>query len=122
MHRGIVMPLILLICMIGAFAITNSVFAIVVMLIAGLLGYFMEENGIPTSPAILAFVLCPIVESNFLNGMLIARGDFSHFFSRPIAATLGTLVCVMWCWPILMGIYRKYGTGSSKKCENHTSC
>ena len=122
MHRGVVMPLILVFCMIGAFAISNSVFSIVVMLVAGLLGYFMEENGIPTSPAILAFVLCPMVESNFLNGMLIARGDFSHFFSRPIAATLGTLVCVMWSLPILMGIYRKYGVRSAKRCGNHTSC
>lgn len=114
MHRGVLMPLILVICMIGAFAITNSVFAVVVMLGAGLLGYLMEENDIPTSPAILAFVLCPMIEANFLNGMLIGRGDFMQFFSRPIAATLGALVCVIGCWPIVVSIYRKYGTGNIK--------
>lgn len=108
MHRGVLMPLILVVCMIGAFAITNSVFAIAVMLGAGLLGYLMEENDIPTSPAILAFVLCPMVEANFLNGMLIGRGDFSQFFSRPIAATLGVLVCTLWIWPLLITFYRRY--------------
>jgi TctA family transporter len=108
MHRGVLMPLILVVCMIGAFAISNSVFAIAVMLGAGLLGYLMEENDIPTSPAILAFVLCPMVEANFLNGMLIGRGDFSQFFSRPIAATLGALVCALWLWPLLVIFYRRF--------------
>lgn len=108
LHRGLLMPLIMIVCMIGAFAITNSVFAIVVMLGAGLLGYWMEENDIPTSPAILAFVLGPMVESNFLNGMMIARGDFAQFFARPIAATLGVLICVIWLIPVGTMLYRKY--------------
>lgn len=107
MHRGMLMPLILVFCMVGAFAITNSAFAIGVMLGAGVLAYFMEENDIPTSPAILAFVLCPMVESNFLNGMLIGRGDFTTFVTRPIAATLGGAVALMWLWPLFALIYRK---------------
>jgi putative tricarboxylic transport membrane protein len=107
LHRGVLMPLILVFCMIGAFAITNSVFAIVVMLGAGLLGYLMEENDIPTSPAILAFVLCPMIEANFLNGMLIARGDFSQFFARPLAATLGALVIAAWVWPLVGAAWTK---------------
>jgi TctA family transporter len=113
MHRGVVMPLILVFCMIGAFAITNSVFAIVVMLGAGLLGYLMEENDIPTSPAILAFVLCPMIEANFLNGMLIGRGDFGQFFARPIAAVLGALVCAIWLVPLLIRLRRHYKAKSS---------
>lgn len=112
LHRGLLMPLIMMVCMVGAFAITNSVFAIVVMLLAGLLGFWMEENDIPTSPAILAFVLGPMVESNFLNGMLIARGDFAQFFARPIAATLGVLVCMIWLVPLGVMLYRKYRAAS----------
>jgi TctA family transporter len=104
-HRGLLMPLILVFCMVGAFAITNSVFSIVVMLGAGLLGYLMEENGIPTAPAILSFVLSPMIEANFLNGMLIGRGDFMQFFSRPIAATLGFFVCATLVLPPLARFY-----------------
>lgn len=101
-HRGILMPFILLFCMVGAFAITNSVFAIGVMLVAGVLGYVMEENDVPTSPAILAFVLGPMIEANFLNGMLISRGDFMHFFSRPLAAALGLVACTIWALPMIV--------------------
>jgi TctA family transporter len=82
------------------------------MLLAGLLGFWMEENDIPTSPAILAFVLGPMVESNFLNGMLIARGDFAQFFARPIAATLGVLICMIWLVPLGVMLYRKYRAAS----------
>ncbi len=108
LHRGMLMPLIMVFCMIGAFAITNSPFAICVMLGAGLLAYLMEENDIPTSPAILAFVLCPMIEANFLNGMLIGRGNFMHFFSRPIAATLAVFVILTWTWPLIALACRRY--------------
>ncbi len=111
-HRGVLMPLILLFCMVGAFAITNSVFAIAVMLAAGLLAFLMEENDIPTSPAILAFVLGPMIEANFLNGMLIARGDFLQFFSRPIAGFLGGAVILIWVLPLIRGAARKRNSGS----------
>ncbi len=53
------MPLIVGACIIGSFAVENTVYAVVTMLIAGLIGFYMEENGFPLAPAILGVVLAP---------------------------------------------------------------
>ena len=64
--RNILMPLILLFCMVGTFAINNSLFEIVVMLVAGLVAYLLEENRFPIAPAILGVVLGSALEENFI--------------------------------------------------------
>ena len=77
---NILMPMILLFCIVGTFAINNSVFDVVVMLGVGLLAYFMEENDIPIAPAVLGVVLGGMLEENFIFSMIKADGDFLMFF------------------------------------------
>jgi TctA family transporter len=96
--RNILVPLILLMCIVGSFAITNSVNAVVIMLVGGLLGWLMEENGFPVAPVILGLVLGEMLESNFMTSMIKADGSLMGFFSRPIAATLGVMTIVTWVW------------------------
>jgi TctA family transporter len=96
--RNILVPLILLMCIVGSFAITNSVNAVVIMLVGGLLGWLMEENGFPVAPVILGLVLGEMLESNFMTSMIKADGSLMGFFSRPIAATLGVMTIVIWIW------------------------
>ena len=79
------MPCILLFCIVGAFAVNNSVFSIGVMLAFGLLGFFMEENAMPVAPVILGIVLGPMVEGNFVTSMIKSDGQFLGFFERPIS-------------------------------------
>ena len=86
----ILYPLILLFCVVGAYCINNSVFDIVVMLISGAAGYLFKKAGYESAPLILAFVLGPMFEVNLRRSLLISRGSFAFFFSRPIA--LGALV------------------------------
>jgi putative tricarboxylic transport membrane protein len=86
----ILYPLILLFCLVGAYCINNSVFDIVVMLIFGVAGYLFRKIGYESAPLILAFVLGPMFEVNLRRSLLISRGSFAIFFSRPIA--LGALV------------------------------
>ena len=57
--RHVLMPVILAFCIVGAFASNNSAFGIIVMLVFGVLGFFMEENDIPVAPCILGIVLGP---------------------------------------------------------------
>ena len=108
--RKVLIPIILMFCVVGAFAINNTVFGISVMLVMGVLAYIMESNGFPVAPTILGIVLGTMLESNFMSSMIKADGEFSGFFSRPIAATLGVLVIVIWLIPLvklLMGLVRK---------------
>ncbi|MFN3262776.1 MAG: tripartite tricarboxylate transporter permease [Pikeienuella sp.] len=102
----LLMPVILMFCMVGAFAINNTVFGITVMLIFGLLAFVMEENGFPVAPAILGIVLGAMLEDNFMSSMIKADGDLMGFFSRPIAATLGVLTILLWLVPALLALRR----------------
>jgi len=105
--RRVLIPLILMFCTIGSFAINNSVFGVSVMLVMGLLAYVMEENGFPVAPTILGIVLGPMLEANFMSSMIKADGDLAGFFSRPIAATLGVLVIAFWAIPLARALYRQ---------------
>jgi TctA family transporter len=72
--REVLMPVILLFCVVGSFAINNSLFGVVLMLVFGIAAYFMEENGFPVAPAILGMVLGAMLEENFISSMIKADG------------------------------------------------
>ena len=99
--RPILMPVILIFCIVGAFAINNTVFGVGIILVLGLLAFMMEENGFPIAPTILGIVLGPLVEENFMTTMIKSNGDLLGFFSRPIAAVLGAITLLIWAWVIV---------------------
>ena len=98
--RNVLMPIILLFCIVGAFAINNTVFAVGVILVFGVIAYFMEENGFPVAPAILGVILGTMLEENFITSMIKSDGRFLGFFERPIAAGLGIVTILVWLWPL----------------------
>jgi TctA family transporter len=100
--RSVLMPCILAFCIVGAFATNNSGFNIVIMLIFGVLGFFMEENDIPIAPCILGIVLGGMLEANFVTSMIKADGDLLAFFERPIAAGLGIFTILVWTSPLTL--------------------
>jgi len=99
--REVLMPVILLFCIVGSFAINNSIFGVVLMLVFGLVGYVMEENGFPVAPAILGMVLGAMLEEHFISSMIKADGRLFAFFERPIAGGLGALTIVVFGVPLL---------------------
>jgi TctA family transporter len=105
--REILMPMILLFCVVGTFAINNSVFQIGVMLVAGILAYLLEANKFPTAPAILGVVLGGMLEENFITSMIKSNGDLTGFVARPIALCLAILTALVWFSPLLLRMLRK---------------
>jgi TctA family transporter len=104
--REVLMPVILLFCVVGSFAINNSIFGVMLMLVFGLIAYLMEENGFPVAPAILGMVLGAMLEEHFIRAMIRADGSFLAFFERPIAGSLGILALVVACVPLIRWILR----------------
>jgi len=98
---GLLMPLILLFCVVGSFAINNTLFGVVVMAVAGVLAFFMERWGFPVAPTILGVVLGTMLEEQFFSSLIKADGNLFVFFERPIAGTLGALTLLIWTWPLL---------------------
>ena len=104
--KRVLMPIILVFCVIGAYAVDNTLFSVWVMLFLGLLAYVMEENGIPIAPAILGIVLGKVIEKNFLITMLKTHGDPIGFFDRPVAGVLGALTLALWAYLIASTVWR----------------
>ena len=76
----------LLFCLIGVYSLNTNVAEIIIMLIFGVFGFLFRRVGFEGAPFILAMVLGPIMETSLRQSLLISRGSFSIFFSRPICA------------------------------------
>jgi TctA family transporter len=107
MPRKALLPCILVFCILGAFAINNSVIGIAMMLGFGVLAWFMEENGIPVAPAILGMVLGTLLEEHFVTSMIKSEGRVGAFFDRPIAGTLGVLMIALIVVPPALRLLRR---------------
>ncbi|HEY8251099.1 MAG TPA: tripartite tricarboxylate transporter permease [Burkholderiales bacterium] len=105
--RHVLMPVILLFCIVGSFAINNSMFGVVLVLAFGIIGYFMEENGFPVAPAILGMVLGAMLEEHFIRAMIRADGNFIVFFERPIALGLAVAAFLVVFWPLAAWLWRR---------------
>ncbi len=81
-------PAILILCVVGSYAMNQNYFDVVVMLVFGLIGYILTKINVPLSPIVLAFILGPMAEKNFRRALMISGGDYSVFFARPITVAL----------------------------------
>ena len=110
---NILMPIIFIFCLIGAFAMENSIAAVGVALAFGVIGFAMEANRFPLAPFVLGIVLGPLLEQNFLTSMMKSNGNLTAFFDRPIAAGLATLTILIWIWPLVNQLRARRGTPQS---------
>jgi putative tricarboxylic transport membrane protein len=79
-------PGILLICFVGVYSVNLSGTDLWIMVIFGIIGYVLRKVGFEPSPIVLAMVLGPMMEQALRQALMMSRGEFSIFLSRPIAA------------------------------------
>jgi putative tricarboxylic transport membrane protein len=80
-------PLILLCCLIGAYSTGNNAMDVVIMIIFGVVGYVLRKVGYELAPLILALILGPLMETNFRNSLTLSDGSLLIFLTRPISVT-----------------------------------
>jgi putative tricarboxylic transport membrane protein len=98
---------ITLFCFLGAFATRNVMYDVWVMLVFGILGYFMKKYEYPVAPLVLGMVLGPLAEDKFLSSFISYHNDFTIFFTRPIS---GAMIAVAFCflmYPLVMMVWKK---------------
>ena len=98
---------IMMICFMGSFSATTSIFSVYMMIAFGLLGVVMDMFGMPMTPLMLSFILGPKIEEYFRTGVSYARGDYSRFLTRPISLIF-----------ILIAIYSVVGPIITKAIKN----
>jgi len=82
--RHILMPIIIVLCVVGAFAENNRIFDMGALLFFGIIGYLLIKLKFPITPIILGFILGPIAETNLRRGLMSTQGDFMPFLTEPI--------------------------------------
>lgn len=106
-RRKLLMPVLLLFCILGAYAIDNNIFGVVIMLTLGLIGYVMEESGFPVSPAVLGIVMGQLVEQNLMTSLIKTGGNLLGFFDRPFSAVFAAATLLIWGWSIASLVRRR---------------
>lgn len=102
--RPMLMALIFAFCLMGVYLVSFSVFDLWLLILFGVVGFFMRLARFPAAPLILAFVLGDIMEQAMRQSLMISRGDWSIFVNRPIAFTLLILAAASLVWPMLRGL------------------
>jgi putative tricarboxylic transport membrane protein len=111
--RERLMPIVFVLCTVGAFAITQRVFDIYVMLFFGLLGYILRLLKFPMAPLILGLVLGELLENNLTRGLVLSSGSLAPFFTRPLCTVLSSLTIFAILWSIpgvserITGLFRR---------------
>jgi putative tricarboxylic transport membrane protein len=100
---GVLAPIIVVLSVVGSYAINNNMFDVYVMVLFGLIGYFMRKTGFATAPVVLGLILGPMAESGFRRSLVMAKGDvLGYYFSRPLSILLMVLIVFSFLSPILM--------------------
>jgi putative tricarboxylic transport membrane protein len=84
-RRAILMPIVFLLCTVGAFATASRLFDIYVMLFIGIGAYFLRKRGYEMAPLVLGLVLGPLLDKSLRRGLVLSDGSILPFFTRPIA-------------------------------------
>ena len=83
--QHLLLPLVFVLCMVGAYGTNNRLFDCWALIFFGLMGYLMRKGGFPTTPLILGFVLGPTMELNFRRSLSYTNGSYVEFFTHPIS-------------------------------------
>lgn len=82
---NILMPIVMVLCVVGAYTLQNSMFDVLVALIFGVIGYFMRKYDYPAAPLVLGVVLGPMAEENLNRALLLSHNDWLVFLQSPIS-------------------------------------
>lgn len=86
--NAILMPIVTVLCAIGAYSLDIRFIDILLVFVAGLLGLLFRQGKYPAAPLVLGIVLGPLVDTNFRRALKASGGDFSIFLTRPVSLIL----------------------------------
>ncbi len=100
-------PTITVICVVGAYSTSQSIFGVWVMFLSGIVGYILSRTDYPVAPMLLSFILAPMLESSMRKAFTISGGSLGIFFGSGISSVLMVLLFVLILTPIIKAIIKK---------------
>ncbi len=102
--KHILLPIILVLCVVGAFGLSSRVFDVWTILLFGLIGYGFVKGGMPAAPFIIGFILGPMAETNLRRGLMLSDGHFMGFLTNPISACFLALALLSVLWHLFSAL------------------
>ncbi|MBZ9894373.1 MULTISPECIES: tripartite tricarboxylate transporter permease [unclassified Mesorhizobium] len=90
----IFLPAILLLAIIGAYSVNNSMLDVFVLIVMGIFGYILKKCDFQLAPMVIGLVLGPMIEKDLREGMFMSLGDVSAFWTSPVAIVIWLIVLV----------------------------
>lgn len=100
-------PCITVVCIVGSYSTSNSMYGVLVMLVSGVIGYILDKNNYSTAPMLLSFVLAPILESNMRKAFISSQGSLGIFFASAICKVFMAILFIIILTPVIKGILKK---------------
>ena len=112
--NSITMPIVAVLCTVGAFSMDIRFLDLILLFASGLLGLLFKRGKYPAAPLVLGIILGPLVDSNFRRALQSTHGSFSIFVTRPLALVLlvSTLILVLAQLGVLRQLRRLLGMKS----------
>ena len=104
---SILMPVVVLLCLVGAFATRSNPFDFTVVVLTGLVGFLLRLNGFPMAPIIIGFILGSPMEMSLRQGLIMTDQNFLAFLNSPIALFLFALTLVVLIQPLFKLFFNK---------------
>ena len=103
----VLFPIIMGFCAIGIYSVNSNIYDLYSVAFFGFLGYVLMKLRCEPAPLLLGFVLGPLLEENLRRAMILSRGDFSTFVTRPISAGLMILAVLVLIVVLLPSVRKK---------------
>jgi putative tricarboxylic transport membrane protein len=100
----LISSLVALLCVVGTYAISNSLLDLWVLLLSGVAGYVLRQLKFEPVILLMALALGPILERSFLQSLYLTQGDLGDILTRPIAGTMLVIAAVVLVYPMLQGL------------------
>lgn len=114
---NVLMSIVMLLCMIGAFGVANSIVDMFIAVLFGVISYLLRKVGYPMPPLLLGMVLGGTIESNYRRAMIISQGSLSIFVTRPITLAFLLLAVFMCFYPTIQNKLAARKQAKAKKAE-----
>ncbi|MDD6073281.1 MAG: tripartite tricarboxylate transporter permease [Clostridium sp.] len=108
--NSLLVPIIVALASIGTYALSNSMYEVVIMLVFGVIGYLMKIYGFEPAPLVLGVVLADILEANFRRALIMAApkgGLIPYFLSRPISIIIVVIILIFALVPVIKKVRAK---------------
>lgn len=112
LKKSYLIPIVLLLCAIGTYAIESSIFDLWVMMGFGLLGLVLRNAGYPLAPLVIGVILGPLLENNLRRALLISHDGYWIFLDRPVSAILVVVNALLICGAIYWTM-RQHAAGNA---------